>query len=319
MRRLLLKLIRDNEFTNLLFRTVIKVFSQFAFYEWIANRYRVYGKIKLLVAGVRFMIFSKADDHIANELFYGKDYELNEFHFVKQVMQQCNYFIDVGANTGIYSLFAAACNESCSIFSFEPHPVNFERLKLNISLNGFDLIHPIEKAVGHDKSTIQFVIGDPSELSAVSSVNSGFANEYIADSRSIKLSQTTLDIELKDLSISSRDLIKIDVEYYEYNVLLGAINTLAEKRPIVLIEMLDYASLVSQFPSMSGEIRENHSIDIKKFFEGLEYRCYGLSNQGLVRVTDVSNLSWGRNFVFVPCEQNYDFLANEKEDSYFNS
>lgn len=44
-------------------------------------------------------------------------------------------FIDVGANIGIYSLYAATLNSAIAIFSIEPVPETFVELNANIELN----------------------------------------------------------------------------------------------------------------------------------------------------------------------------------------
>lgn len=48
------------------------------------------------------------------------------------------YFVDVGANIGIYSLFAAAKSPNCKILAIEPFEVNFAELIRNVALNGFE-------------------------------------------------------------------------------------------------------------------------------------------------------------------------------------
>jgi hypothetical protein len=44
-------------------------------------------------------------------------------------------FFDVGANIGLYSLYAAKSKPGCTIFSFEPESQNYARLCKNIALN----------------------------------------------------------------------------------------------------------------------------------------------------------------------------------------
>ena len=44
--------------------------------------------------------------------------------------------IDVGANIGVYSLYAATVNNSVSVFAVEPVPDTFQELNANIELNG---------------------------------------------------------------------------------------------------------------------------------------------------------------------------------------
>ena len=45
-------------------------------------------------------------------------------------------FFDVGANVGIYSIYAALRNPKAKIYSFEPEYSNLHQLKQNIIING---------------------------------------------------------------------------------------------------------------------------------------------------------------------------------------
>jgi FkbM family methyltransferase len=47
-------------------------------------------------------------------------------------------FIDIGANLGIYSLFALTTGFFRRVIAVEPMPINFSQLKTNISLNHFE-------------------------------------------------------------------------------------------------------------------------------------------------------------------------------------
>ncbi len=54
-----------------------------------------------------------------------------------QSFNTADAFIDVGANVGIYSLFAASLYPKMSIFAVEPSRFNFEALERNCKLNGY--------------------------------------------------------------------------------------------------------------------------------------------------------------------------------------
>ena len=47
------------------------------------------------------------------------------------------YFVDVGANSGFYSVMFATRNLAERIVAFEPDPGNYARLMSNLTLNGF--------------------------------------------------------------------------------------------------------------------------------------------------------------------------------------
>lgn len=59
-----------------------------------------------------------------------------ELGMLSRVLGPGSTFIDVGANVGIYSIFAALCaGPEAKIIAIEPHPVALTRLRCNIALN----------------------------------------------------------------------------------------------------------------------------------------------------------------------------------------
>jgi FkbM family methyltransferase len=83
-------------------------------------------------------------------------------------------------------------------------------------------------------------------------------------------------ISLDSLNIADVDFIKIDVEGHEVELLAGAINTIRESRPIVLIE-----------------IKEVNMVKVSDFFASLNYRRLTLM--------DLVAIQGGEeNFIFIP-------------------
>ncbi|MEJ0030507.1 MAG: FkbM family methyltransferase [Bacteroidota bacterium] len=265
----------------------------------LTDRYQVYGNVCLNIDDVSFNIYSEADDLIASELYYGSDYETSEFKLVKALTQNASLFADVGANTGLFSLFAAKANPNLKVISYEPHPSNYSRLQKNISINNTNNISARELAVGDSESTIGFTIPADGRISATSSANHGFSKNFHAVAhKEISVKQTTLTNELSG-RITSRDLLKIDVEYYELNVLKGAEDVIRQSRPFVMIEVLEYERLVEQFPSMKGLIDADHARRIQDFFRALDYHPYALHPTGILNVSSVSDPHPSRNFLFI--------------------
>lgn len=55
--------------------------------------------------------------------------------------------VDIGANQGFYTCYAAA--KGTTVYAFEPHPESFERLTLNVTRNELSgLVHASQRAVG---------------------------------------------------------------------------------------------------------------------------------------------------------------------------
>lgn len=311
MRNLLVKLIRDNELVNPIGRTVIRMLGYIlAPVKKLASAYRIYGTVSLKIFDVRFRIYSKADDNIANELFYSLGYEMGEFRLLKELTKQSRLLLDVGANTGIFSIYAASANPRLRVLSFEPHPSNLNRLTKNISINGIDNIRIYANAVGSNNSEIELTVPADLSISTTASANDGFTrNVHRGDYAKVRVQQITLDDLLIPMPLSSDDVIKIDVEYYELDVLKGAREILKSKRPLIILEMLSYESLVTQFPTMKDNISKSHSNEVLELLTSLGYFAYAI---GPDRLRFISLDKDKRNFLFVPYKVSRDEFTFEE-------
>jgi FkbM family methyltransferase len=63
----------------------------------------------------------------------------NEFHLMRRFLRAIDTFLDIGANLGIYTLWASQFVDTYSgagpIVAFEPDPTNLSRLRKQIELN----------------------------------------------------------------------------------------------------------------------------------------------------------------------------------------
>jgi FkbM family methyltransferase len=311
VRDLLIKIIRDNEVANWVGRRLVKSLVRIVTpLDKLALVYRIYGTVKVKVCDVEFKIYGRADDHIANDLYYCHEYEYSEFRLLKQLLKSSKHMVDVGANTGIFSIYAASLNSQLEVFSFEPHPSNFKRLLTNVSINNLHNIQAYDNALGHDDSQIEFTVPADLSISTTASANDGFTrNFHSIDYVRISVRQRRLDDILAKIPITSTDVLKIDVEYYELEVLKGAEAVLRNKRPMIIIELLDYKSLVAQFPGMEGNVDKAHADDIINFLTNIGYHPYCIGDNGLHAMGEKRN---GRNFLFVPHKLSRGDIAFEE-------
>lgn len=140
--------------------------------------------------------------------------------FLQSLLEPGDFVIDVGANIGTVSLaIASRVGAKGKVYSFEPHPKIYSFLVDNINLNGFKQIIPHNKALGSKAGTVY--LSDHSDDSQNTVESSGHI--------SVKLD--TLDNVVPEEPIK---LIKIDVEGYEGEVLMGASNILRRTAMVYL-------------------------------------------------------------------------------------
>ncbi|MDA1139919.1 MAG: FkbM family methyltransferase, partial [Planctomycetota bacterium] len=108
-------------------------------------------------AGIRFEVPRRLL-HTFKEIFMDEDYMTG----LGRPVPDGATIIDVGANAGYFSMFAASRFRNSRVFSFEPIPVNFEQLQKNISFNKDSRITGIQKAVYKESGEISLSY-DPSD------------------------------------------------------------------------------------------------------------------------------------------------------------
>ena len=146
-------------------------------------------------------------------------------------------FLDIGANIGIYSLYAAT--KGLKVWAIEPESLNFAMLNLNIFDNNLSSkINALPLSLHENTKVDKLNIFNLDWGEALNSFNNtkdqfgkNFTPSFNQGSYSIKLD------ELVNL-IGKIDHIKIDVDGNEEIILNGAINTLKHKKiKSILIEL----------------------------------------------------------------------------------
>jgi FkbM family methyltransferase len=142
--------------------------------------------------------------------------------------------LDVGANMGEFSLkVAQLVGLGGKVISFEPDPVNYQRLQTNFSLNpelaARIKVHNV--GLGEFPGTVN--------LSVVNESNRGM-NRVVRDAVNFNsITINRLDNIVLSEQMTKVDWIKIDVEGFEMNVLKGAEQTIQQFRPSLFIELDD--------------------------------------------------------------------------------
>tara|TARA_R110002049_G_scaffold3795_5_gene27640 strand:- start:117629 stop:118399 length:771 start_codon:yes stop_codon:yes gene_type:complete len=189
----------------------------------------------------------------------GEIYFLN--HIKKSTNAQITIF-DVGANIGQYALLANKIFESkCLIYSFEPVKLSYSALIDNIKSHRN--IIGIEKGIGElIASSKIFYNGSKSVQSSL------IEDEFSKHSEIIEL--TTIDDFIRENNIKKVNVLKLDVEGYEYKALIGAKNNLNN---------IDYI----QFEFGNKQVTSrNFLIDFIKYLD--DFKIYRLIQDGLIEI-----------------------------------
>ena len=164
------------------------------------------------------------------ESLYTKEPEtLNWLKNFKEFNGKKINFWDIGANIGIYSIYAAIKFKNIEIICFEPSTSNTRTLSRNISINNlYDKIKIFPLALSDKENIISFFnetkFGEGSSISSFNSQLDEVGN--LLDKERIKnqynIFGTSIDYLLMNTILDCPNYIKIDVDGIEHLILNGA-------------------------------------------------------------------------------------------------
>lgn len=207
---------------GLILSSIIDTFA-YLVYPPLALSPKVYvsGVVRFKDYTVYFYVRKFSDDlyNITPE----REGDVNEL--ILKSLSKDDVFIDVGANIGYYSILAGKIvGEKGQVIALEPIPDTVKVLNLNIELNNLRNIKVIPKAAWSDSSLLTIYVPEGYY---------GWASPMKQHrSKSFRLKAVSLDDISKKIPIIK--LLKIDVEGSEYQVLIGAKETLKKTKHIFM-------------------------------------------------------------------------------------
>jgi FkbM family methyltransferase len=193
-------------------------------------------KILLYLKSIKFVKTSKINNQnikinisTSIELWRARTYLTKEPETINWIdgFKKKEVFFDVGANIGLYSIYAS--KKKCKVYSFEPSSNNFSSLVKNILLNDLT-IHPFGFAISNTEritsiNLVSTIEGDSQH--DLSKKNNFYSRNFIFQQG---IFETTLDNLIYKYKLSMPNHIKIDVDGNERKILLGAKKLLKSKK-----------------------------------------------------------------------------------------
>lgn len=220
---------------GLLKKTVSK-YAKFIYFDHQWEQQFAYKNRFLLQVDDEIRIVCYKDSYISKLLYEG-NFERHEIAFIRQFLRPNEVFLDIGANIGYHALVAATRLSGGEVYAFEPTPATYERLLENIRENGFENVVALAKAFSDKPGKFAF----HQYLNGRDAFNS-FGNIFKnLESETIEVETTTIDLFMNSGAVKGNvSLIKIDVEGWEYPVLKGGLDYLAQKdAPALMVEFND--------------------------------------------------------------------------------
>ena len=169
--------------------------------------------------------------------FLGRYYELSTQLVLKAVLNPGDRFVDIGANHGMISLLGAyLVGAKGTVESFEPNPSCVQRIKEHIQINNVNHIQIHPCAIGATPSTLEL---------SILTLHTGYGTLGSIPDKDKHLITQVIDVPVHtaDSVLNQKSqapsLIKIDVEGFELNALLGLEKTLSQSQSPVITEVVD--------------------------------------------------------------------------------
>jgi len=140
-------------------------------------------------------------------------------------------FFDIGANIGIYSLFAAYTHSNVHVYAFEPVANNYMALLKNESENNFENLHLFNLALSKDKKLTDIYLSDLRVGNSGAQIDSPVNDKgdtYKA-LRVEKVLSVSIDQLITEFNFPTPSYVKIDVDGHESDILNGMLTVLGDK------------------------------------------------------------------------------------------
>jgi FkbM family methyltransferase len=147
--------------------------------------------------------------------------------FILKMQKNYRVVVQAGGNCGLYPLYLSEMFER--VFTFEPDPVNFYCLSHNCKNSK---IIKYNTALGNTCGFLNISNEDPTNNGMVKVTKEG---------------TTVYGMTVDSLNLDVVDLLFLDVEGFEYNVFLGAKNTIKRTRPTIIFEITSNKEEISDF------------------------------------------------------------------------
>lgn len=169
---------------------------------------------------------------LLQEIWIDKIYKYPGYH-----IKAGDVIIDIGANIGAFSTYAATQSSDVKVYAYEPFPQNVDWLRFNLKNSDLNNVAVFQQAVARSPGMRSLQVNRFSWI-----CHSLIATEKLQE-EDLKVQCITLDEIITENKIEKCDLLKLDCEGSEYEILEGSsLETLSKIKKIVC----EYHTLNSQ-------------------------------------------------------------------------
>lgn len=216
--------------TNIPALRVIYCLSQAMIVSFIRNNSLC--SIKLL-EGTRFIApdFNDLISHIRS--IWGKGI------YDKYKVSTGQVVVDAGAHVGVYAVKASKnAGENGIIVAVEPHPLNFNLLRINLKINNCRNVTTVNAALASECGERPLFLG----INTTAHSTAAHSDTLQSSHDAISVASITLDQLAKQLNLPKIDLIKINIEGATIDMLKGATEVIRLWKPKIVAAVNHYTT-----------------------------------------------------------------------------
>ncbi len=197
--------------------------------------------------------------------YFTDNYEAELSNFLRGAVRPGDVVLEVGANIGIFTvLLARWLAPHGHVYAFEPTPTAKAALEDHLRLNRVEeMATVISSALSDSPGMAKFYADGTSGQNTLSATHS-----RVPSAQCIVVSVDTLDAYCLANNLKPQ-LIKIDVEGFEYHVLRGSMQTVASAAPRIVVE---FHPMLWAETGVTRELMED-------VLSAMQYECIPLSGQ----------------------------------------
>ena len=209
-------------------------------------------------------------------------FEMTETKLLLSFLNPDSMVVDIGANTGWYSITLGRAVPQGKVLAFEPIPQTLLGLRKNLALNGMENVHVFENGLSDEEKELVFYF-HPRVSGATSARNLLEDDEKIEVHARVRRMDDVLAEEHRI------DLIKCDVEGAEIYALRGGLKTIRRTKPVLFVEMLRKWTAKYDY----------HPNEIMGLLAGAGYRCFAIDGGVLRPLAQMDEDTVATNFIFL--------------------
>ncbi len=198
-------------------------------------------------------IRDESDESVANEIFKFREYKIIE----KYVAALALPIIDVGAHSGLFTLYVRSWNDTVPVLALEPEPENFKILSQHLAINKLASTVAWQKALASESGTKKLVLRPDS------------INHFLAPHEHLFTAAETIPVIAISVSdcldaahFASVGLLKMDIEGGEYDIIDSLTDEVYTRIKAFILEYHDSKSHNHQ--SLETTLRE-HGFGVQTF------------------------------------------------------